>query len=430
MVAVAADKSWERELHEWFAPFCEALGNKKRRKWAPVYLKGLLGPGERKSIEPMADRLAPGDQDQLNHFVNQSPWDAAPLARLLVAKANDRVGGADSLLIIDDTALVKKGKMSVGVAHQYCGELGKKANCQSLVSLTLAREDVPVMVGLELFLPKVWIEDAERRAKCGVPEAVVFREKWRIALEKLDRVMEAGAEFGWVTSDVAYGVASQFRQGLIDRGLRYAVGILPTQIVYPADVKVTMTKGPGRGRPRKHPVPSVEGRSAEAFIAALPKNRWRAVRWRNGTKGPLSARFCAVRVRMGEGRKIAKGKRLPADLEQWLVCEERKNGERRYFLSNAPADAPRIELVRAIKGRWSCEQAHQQMKQELGLDHFEGRSWRGLHHHALLSMIAFCFLQYLRLKTTRKPAAKKGGKNHRVEKGKKAVGQTPRGSSS
>ena len=414
MVGVAADESWERELHEWFAPFSEAFGNKKRRKWAPVYLKGLLGPGE---------------QDQLNHFVNQSPWDPAPLACLLVAKANGLVGGPDSLVIIDDTALVKKGRMSVGVAHQYCGELGKKANCQSLVSLTLAREDVPVMVGLRLFLPKAWAEDATRRAKCGVPEAIAFREKWRLAVDELDRVMEAGAEFGWVTADVAYGMASPFRRNLIDRGLRYAVGILPTQVVYPSDVTVRMKKGRGRGRPRKHPVPSVEGRSAEAFIATLPKKRWRAVRWRDGTKGPLSARFCTVRVRMGEGRKIAQGKRLPADLEQWLVCEERKNSERRYYLSNAPADTPRIELVRAIKGRWSCEQAHQQLKQELGLDHYEGRSWRGLHHHALLSMIAFCFLQYLRLKRTRKSPARKGEKNQSVERGKKAVGQTPRGSS-
>jgi SRSO17 transposase len=162
-------------------------------------------------------------------------------------------------------------------------------------------------------------------------------------------------------------------------------------------------KGRGRGRPRKHPVPSVEGRSAEAFIAALPKKRWR-----DGTKGPLSARVRAVRIRMGEGRKIARGNRLPVDLEQWLVCDERKNGERRYYLSNAPADTPRIELVRPIKRRWSCKQAHQQMKQELGLDHYEARSGRGLPHHALLSMIAFCFLQYLRLKRTRKSSARKG----------------------
>jgi len=427
MVAVAVDKCWERELEEWFAPFSEAFGNKKRRKWAPVYLMGLLGPGERKSIEPMADRLAPGEQDQLNHFVNQSPWDATPLARLLAAKANGLVGGPDSLLIIDDTALVKKGKMSVGVAHQYCGELGKSANCQSLVSLTLAREDVPVPVSLRLFLPKAWAEDAKRRAKCGVPEAIVFREKWRIALEELDRVTEAGAEFGWVAADVAYGMSSQFRQGLIDRGLRYAVGILPTQNVYPADVKVTRRRSLGRGRPRTHPAPSVEGKSAAAFIAVLPKRGWRTVRWRDGTKGPLSARFCAVRVRMAEGGKIAQGKRLPADFDQWLVCEERKTGERRYYLSNAPADTPLIHLVSAIKGRWSCEQAHQQMKQELGLDHYEGRSWRGLHHHALLSMIALCFLQHLRLTRARKSRTQKGEKNQRAEGGDKPNGQTPRG---
>lgn len=409
MDAVAGENSWERELVDWFAPFSEALGNKKRRQWASVYLKGLLGPGERKSIEPMAERLAPGEQDQLNHFVNQSPWDPNPLGRLLVAKAKDLAGGPDALLIIDDTALVKQGRMSVGVAHQYCGELGKRANCQSLVSLTLALGDVPVMVGLELFLPQAWAEDAERRKTCGVPEEIVFREKWRIALDELDRVVEAGLEFGTVTADVAYGMASPFRQGLIDRGLAYAVGILPTQIVYPGDVVVTRNEGLGKGRPRKHPTPSTEGKSAETFVAALSGKRWRTICWRNGTKGPLSARFCALRVRMAEGKKTSHGKRLPADLEQWLVCEERKNGERRYYLSNAPADTPLVQLVVAIKGRWSCEQAHQQMKQELGLDHYEGRSWRGLHHHAALSMIAFCFLQYLRLKKTKKPSAKRGG---------------------
>lgn len=411
MSPVAAVESWERELEKWFAPFSEALSNKKRRIWAPVYLKGLLGPGERKSIEPIAERLAPGEQDQLNHFVNQSPWDPDPLRRALVSKANDLVGGPDALLIVDDTALVKKGRMSAGVAPQYCGELGKKANCQALVSLTLAREAVPVAVGLQLFLPKTWAEDPERRAKCGVPKETVFREKWRIALEELDRVREAGAVFGVVVADVAYGTSSQFRQGLLDRGCSYAVGIQPSQIVYPGDVTVAMKERGGRGRPRKHPTPSCEGESAEAFVAALPSSRWRTIRWRQGTKGPLSGRFCATRVRMAEGQRVSKGKRLPADLEQWLVCEERNTGERRYYLSNAPAATSLRELVASIKERWSCEQAHQQMKQELGLDHYEGRSWLGLHHHALFSMIAFCFLQHARLgggkKATHAPWGKK-----------------------
>lgn len=396
-------KNWERELEVWFEPFSEMLANKRRRHWAPVYLKGLLGPGERKSIEPIAERLAPGEHDQINHFVNQSRWETEPLGRLLVGKADALLGGEEAFLIIDDTALVKKGRASVGVAHQYCGELGKKANCQALVSLTLARGEVPVPIGLRLYMPKSWTEDKERRKHCGVPEDVVFEEKWRIALSEIDRVRKAGARFGAVLADVAYGTVEGFREGLIERGLSYAVGIAPNRIVYTPDVytKNVYTDGSSaarrKGRPRKHGEPSVEGQSAASLIGGLGKRSWRRITWRTGKKGPLFARFCAVRIRMAEGEKVTHGKRLPGGPVQWLVCEERAGGERRYYLSNLPEETPLLDLARAIKARWSCEQAHQQMKEELGLDHYEGRSWLGLHHHALLSLIAFCFLQHLRL---------------------------------
>jgi len=407
MVAVRADRSWERELEKWFAPFSEALSNKKQRFWGVVYLEGLLGPDVRKSIVPITERLVPGDQDQLNHFVNQSPWAPDPLQAILVSKANALVGGRDSFLIIDDTALVKKGRMSVGVSHQYCGELGKKANCQVLVSLTLARGEVPMPVSLRLFLPEAWASDRARRKKCRVPEEVAFREKWRIALDEVDRVMEAGARFGVILADAAYGKVGAFRQGLIDRGLFYVVGLQPNQKAYPADATVTMKKKTGRGRPPLHPTPSTEDQSVEALVAAHPRKAWRTIRWRQGTKGALSGRFFALRIRMAEGKKISRGKRLPADRDQWLLCEERQNGERRYYLSNLPAGTPLRELVAAAKARWSCEQAHQQMKQELGLDHYEGRSWPGLHHHVLLTLIAFGFLQHLRL----------GGKKKTPDKG-------------
>jgi SRSO17 transposase len=307
------------------------------------------------------------------------------------------------VLVIDDTALVKQGRHSVGVARQYCGELGKRANCQALVSLTLARREVPVGVGLRLFLPEAWAGDAARRAKAGVPEAIPGRPKWRIALDELDRVRAAGATFGGVLADAEYGKAAAFRAGLSERGLTWAVGILPTQKAYPAAVTVAPAarKASAAGRRPKHPVPSAESRSVEAIVAALPEAAFRTVAWRRGTKGDLRATLTAVRVRVADGPVAARGQHLPGD-EVWLVCERRSGGERKYYLTDHPDGAPLEALAALIKARWVCEQAHQQLKGELGLDHFEGRGWSGLHHHALLCLIALCFLQHLRL----------GGKTH------------------
>src|SRR3954451_21888581 len=227
---------WEGELERWLAPFLARLGRKEQRRWAPFYLKGLILPGERKSIEPMAARVAPGDLQQLHHFVSTSPWATAPLEEELVHAADRLVGGPEAVLVIDDTALVKQGRHSVGVKRQYCGQLGKKANCQSLVSLTLARSEVPVGVGPRLFLPEDWSADAARRTAAGVPEAVAYRPKWRNALDEIDRVLAAGARFGAVLADAEYGKAGEFRAGLAGRRLPYAVGILPAPKGYPAEV--------------------------------------------------------------------------------------------------------------------------------------------------------------------------------------------------
>jgi SRSO17 transposase len=206
MAAAPADGGWERELERWLEPFLLRLRRQAQRHWAPFYLKGLILPGERKSIEPMAARVAPGDTQQLHHFVSTSPWSTAPLEDELVRAADRLVGGAGAVLVIDDTALVKQGRHSVGVKRQYCGQLGKRANCQALVSLTLARGEVPVCVGLRLFLPEDWCADAARRAAAGVPEAVAYRPKWKIALDEIDRVLASGARLGcacWPTPSTA-----------------------------------------------------------------------------------------------------------------------------------------------------------------------------------------------------------------------------------
>jgi SRSO17 transposase len=297
------------------------------------------------------------------------------------------------VLVVDDTALPKQGRHSVGVARQYCGALGKRANCQVLVSLTLARGEVPLPVGLRLFLPDEWAADPDRCARAGVPEEHRrVLAKTDIALAEIDRAIAAGVRFGRVLADAGYGVSAAFRQGLSVRRLTWAVGILKTQNVYPPTVGLLWPVA-RTGRPRKHPVPSEAPVAAETMLAGA---EWRRVSWRRGTKGPLAAGFAAVRVRPAEGDQLRNGWHLPGD-EVWLVGEQRTSGERKYYLANLPAGTALEELAATIKARWVCEQAHQQLKEELGLDHFEGRSWTGLHRHALMAMIAFAFLQHLRL---------------------------------
>jgi SRSO17 transposase len=393
------------------APFLTALGDRRRRQWAPLYVRGLLGPGERKSIAPLAEQVAPGDYQQLHHFVNEALWAAAPLETELARAADALVGGPDSVLIVDDTALLKRGAHSVGVARQYAGCVQRPANCQTLVSLTLARGEVPVGVGLKLFLPRAWADNPARCAAAGVLEAErvaqLAQHKGALALREIDRVRAAAVHFGIVLTDAGseYGADAAFRHALSERQLRWAVGIHPRQQVYPADVACLVPPRTGRSGPVPHvPVPNVPSRDAQDVLGAA---RWRTHSWRTGTTGPLSARFAAVRVRVGDGP--------PGDLRRspgepaWLVGEERATGGRRYYLTNHPADASLRTLVGALKQRWACEQLHQQLKDELGLDHFEGRGWRGLHHHALLTLISFAFLQHLRLRAARPAGA--GEKN-------------------
>jgi SRSO17 transposase len=377
------------DLDRWLAPFLDVLGHKKRRTWAPLYLRGLMGAGERKSLQPMAARLGLPGHDQLQHFIASPAWDDSPLWRVLAGEADRLVGGPGAALVIDDTALPKKGTLSVGVARQYCGQLGKKASCQALVSLTLARDEVPVPVGLRLFLPEEWTREPERCAEAGVPEEAIHpRSKGEIALAELDRVRAAGVRFGIVLADAGYGASAAFRHGLDERGLRWAVGIPRNQKVYGVDVRLV----PPGGRKRR-PVPDQEPREAEAVLGELP---WRRVPWRHGTEGALTARFAATRIRVGDGAIWGNNRHLPG-AEAWLVGEWRSSGERKYYLSNLPLRASLRALAAAIKARWVCEQAHQQLKQELGLGHFEGRSWTGLHRHALMTCIAFAWLQHLRL---------------------------------
>lgn len=384
-------------LADWLKPFVEKLGHKKRRQMCPVYVSGLIGPGDRKSFEPMAERLAPDHYDRLHHFISDGIWDASPLETELAVQADRIVGASDAFLVVDDTGLPKKGDHSVGVAPQYASMLGKRANCQTLVSLTLAHDEVPVPVGLRLFLPESWTSNQDRMVKAGVPEEMrISRTKPTIALDEIDRLIAAGVRFGTVLADAGYGLSAAFRQGLSARGLTWAVGIPKHQTVYPHDVALIFPVS-GHGRPRKHSIPDTLSMAAETILEA---SSWKTVSWRRGTKGRLTARFAALRIRIADGspqRILDKGQQHMPGEEAWLVGEWRSNGERKYYLSNLPAEATLKQLAAAIKARWVCEQAHQQMKEELGLDHFEGRSWQGLHRHALMTMIAYAFLQHQRL---------------------------------
>ena len=391
------DEIWKSDLERWLTPFVIQLRHKARTRMCPAYVAGLIGAGDRKSVQPMAARDGEVGYDQLHHFIASGVWDAAPLEKVLIAEADKMVGGADAWLIVDDTALPKKGEHSVGVAPQYASSLGKTANCQSLVSLTLASREVPVMVGLRLFLPECWTDDPERMARARVPEERRRAlTKPEIAIEEIDRVMASGARFGCVLADSGYGSSGSFRQALSKRGLKWAVGLSRRQNVYPADIGLIFPVAKV-GKPRKYRIPDQPPVSAEALLAG---ETWRWINWRRGTKGRLKCRFAARRVRVADGHKHRmldnRVQCMPGD-EVWLVGERRSTGEQKYYVSNLPADTSLKNLAAAIKARWICEQAHQQLKEELGLDHFEGRSWIGLHRHALMTMIAYAFLQSRRL---------------------------------
>jgi SRSO17 transposase len=363
----------------------------------PLYIAGLIGPGDRKSVQPMAARVGDVGYDQLHHFVAAGVWDRVPLEATLLKEADRLVGDHAGFLVIDDTALPKKGQHSVGVAPPYASSLGKTSNGQSLVSVTLASREVPVMAGLRLFLPETWTDDREPMTQARVPkDRQVALTKPEIAIEEIDRVIASGARFGCVLADAGYGSSGPFRQALMERGLLWAVGLSRRQNVYPADVALIFPVAK-TGRRRQYHIPDRSPVSADAMLS---DEKGQKVSWRRGTRGRLTCHLAARRVRVADGHKHRmldnRMPCMPGD-EVWLIGERRSTGEQKYYVSNLPADARLKMLAATIKARWVCEQAHQQLKEELGLDHFEGRSWTGLHRHALMTMIAYAFLQSRRL---------------------------------
>ena len=386
-----------------FAAYVEALGaalgHADRIAPARRYCAGLLLPGDRKSIEPMAARVEPGrvqaTHQSLHHLVAKADWsDAAVLAvvRTRVLPAIEQHGPIQAWNI-DDTGFPKKGAHSVGVARQYCGKLGKQDNCQVAVSLSVANDHASLPVAWQLYLPQVWAEDAARRNKAGVPEALRFATKPRIALEQIRAAKADGIAPGIVLADAGYGVDTDFRDGITALGLAYVVGIQSSASLWPpGQAPLPVKPWSGRGRP-----PSRVGRSAEHkpvsakdLAAGLSKTAWRRVTWRQGTNAPLTSRFAAVRVRPAHrDYKAAKPRAEEWCLIEWPPGEAEPT---KFWLSTLPATTSRTSLVRHAMLRWRIERDYQEMKQEIGLGHYEGRGWRGFHHHATLCIAAYGFL--------------------------------------
>lgn len=340
--------------------FATCFNRAAQRDAATQYLDALFNDSERKSMQAMHGRLSdPGSYEALQHFITDSPWEAAPLWTRLRALVPSRRG----ILAVDDTSFPKQGHHSVGVQRQYCGALGKIANCQVAVSTVLLDDHLAWPLSFELYLPQTWCTDGPRRTKARVPETLRFREKWRIALTHIRQVLKAGFHLTAVVTDADYGARTAFRRGLERLGLRYGIALPHTAALWTAGARRT--------------------RTAAVIGAALPEADWHRVTWAEGTKGPLAARFAAVRVRPLKSRG-----------ERWLLCERSLADDvRKYYLLNLDATASLHDLVTVARSRWPIEQQYRELKDELGIDHFEGRSYRGWTHHTVLTAVAFTFLQ-------------------------------------
>jgi SRSO17 transposase len=372
----------------------EVIGHADRVKPLRDYCSGLLMPCERKSVEPMAAVTAPGrtaaQHQSLLHFVGQAAWsDEKVLGKVceLVLPAIERAGPIEAW-IIDDTGFPKKGKHSVGVARQYCGQLGKQDNCQAAVSLSLANRGASLPVRYRLYLPQDWADDAERRRKAHVPEEIVFATKPEIALEQIRWACAAGLPRGVVLLDAGYGNHTNLRTQISALALTYVAGLLSSTTVWaPGTAPLPPKRWSGRGR---RPTRLRHGKhkpvSVKELALGLPKRAWRTVGWRDGSGGRLSSRFARVRVRAAHRNRLHN--------EEWLLVEWPRGDKEptKYWLSTLPADITFERLVDLTKLRWRIERDYQELKQELGLGHFEGRSWRGFHHHATMCIAAYGFL--------------------------------------
>lgn len=366
---------------ERFAAYIEDLGSilGDPRRHGPMasYCTGLLMQAERKSVEPMAAMTAPertaAQHQSLLHFVGKTDWSDDAMMGKVRERVVPRIEthGAISAWIIDDTGFPKKGKHSVGVARQYCGQLGKQDNCQVAVSLSIANDHASLPIAYRLYLPESWTKDPERCAKVGVPDGIAFKTKPQIALEQIEWACAAGLPRGTALFDAGYGAEARFRTGITELDLRYVAGVKSTNTVW---ASVSAEK----------PV------SVEAMALSLASSEWRRIGWRLGSNERLTGRFARVRVRSAHDRGSAV-EEIP---EEWLLVEwpEDEDKPTKYWLSTLRENITFKHLVHMTKLRWRIERDYLELKQEIGLGHFEGRGWRGFHHHATLCIAAYGFL--------------------------------------
>jgi SRSO17 transposase len=382
----------ETRFAEYLAGLGSVIGHVERTRPLRDYCTGLMLPGERKSVEPMAARTAPArtaaQHQSLLHFVANAAWsdeDVLAKVREMVLPAIEKSGPIEAW-IIDDTSFPKQGKHSVGVHHQYCGQLAKQANCQVAVSLSIANHAASLPVAYRLYLPEAWTKDRARRKKAGVPKQIKFKTKPQIALEQIRWACQSGLPRGVALMDAAYGRDARLRAGMTKLGVPYVVGIVPTILMW----------APGSGPRRMDKPMNNTGRrdepelvSAKKVALGLPKQAWRTVTWREGSADQLSSRFARVRVRAGYNKLIPE-KLSP----EWLLIEwpEGEAEPIKYWLATLPENLSFERLVDLAKLRWRIERDYQELKQEVGLGHYEGRGWRGFHHHATLCIAAYGFL--------------------------------------
>jgi len=390
----------QRRFAAYIEGLADAAGHADRYTPLKNYCIGLLLPGERKSVEPMAARLAPENvrrtHQSLHHLVADAPWSDEEMLEQIWQQVFPAMQQHGSVVawIVDDTGFPKQGKHSVGVARQYCGQLGKSDNCQAAVSLSVSTWNSSLPIAWRLYLPEVWCQDAERCRQAGVPEEVVFQTKPEIALRQIRQAMEQQVPVGVVLADAGYGKGTQFRTDLTQLGLQYVVGIETNATVWESGrrpLPVPARKS-GRGAPPKRLRRDEDHQpiSVKQLALGLPSSAWKEITWRQGSEKALHSRFAAVRVRPAH----RDSKRTEPYPEEWLLIEwpKKESEPTKYWLSTLPEKTSLKSLVKIAKHRWIIERDDEELKQELGLGHYEGRGWRGFHHHATLRIAAYGFL--------------------------------------
>jgi len=387
-------KSLDTRLTRFLEEIIEPMGRSERRHWAHVYVQGLLLDGDRKSIEPMANRMVEADVQALRQFVGQSPWAVEEVQRRLAEKIVDLLSEPE-VWIIDETSFPKAGDHSVGVARQYCGTLGKVANCQVAVSLHWSSAEASCPLSWRLYLPQEWIEDRQRAAQVRLPEGMSYQSKTDLALELIDQARKWQVPVLPVIADSGYGNEFDFRQPLRQRHLPYAVEVEPSSVVWTEDPNLPWPVRKPTGRPRRYPPLEALPRPQNLKTVAqqLSDSEWKNLTWRQGSRGPQRSRFARVLVWAAHGWREQQH---PERVGEWLLIEwpQAEAEPTKYWLAHFHSEPPGMRrLVRMAKARWRIELDYRELKEELGLDHYEGRHWLGWHHHVCLVSLAYAFLR-------------------------------------